>query len=391
MDQPVPPVQKCHTPQFELADRGRFQNGLRFNCLRMNIFSLCSGCNKIATWNFLCTVYSCVGPAFVIAWLLTALAFPTGASAVEENAARRPERADRVQAGTPYYIEFRVARIGTYGHSYVAYGRLNAQGRPAEHRYADLHPTGNYALMAIGHVLPVPANTKWDPEVLTLPVSSSYRRKLTAAQYKKLLAAIQRLQSEQRYWNAVTNNCNHYVGELARAVGLRTPGNFQLSYAFIPALRELNEISIRKQSNTRCVSCPLTWSEHVLSRGESLEVFRNGSAILALTACAGSPVVSGDFQQAGRRRKWRQNLGCAGPRAIAVDEPCHFPLCQARQERVHHQDGLRQKLNNVRVPQAGARQSAMSDRRSAVSGGRCPLWVISGQGGYSPPCLLYLH
>ncbi|HYK13009.1 MAG TPA: hypothetical protein VEW70_03405 [Burkholderiales bacterium] len=193
---------------------------------------------------------------FLTAWLLTALAFPTGAAAVEENAPRSPERASTAQTATPYYIEFRVARIGTYGHSYVAYGRLNAQGRPAESRYADLHPRGNYALMALGHVLPVPANTKWDPEVLTLPISASYRRKLTQAQYKKLLAAIQRSQAEQRYWNAVTNNCNHYVGELARAVGLRTPGNFQLSYAFIPALRDLNESQAGKDQTPAASSTP---------------------------------------------------------------------------------------------------------------------------------------
>ena len=106
---------------------------------------------------------------FVIAILLIALAFFSGTSAFAEKIARSPERGTAVQVGASYYIEFRVARIGAYGHSYVAYGRLNANGQPAEHRYADLHPTGNYALIAIGHVLPVPANTKWDPEVLTLP------------------------------------------------------------------------------------------------------------------------------------------------------------------------------------------------------------------------------
>ena len=161
------------------------------------------------------------------------------------------------QSSTPYYIEFRVATIGTYGHSYVSYGRLNAQGQPADRKYADLHPRGNYALMAIGHVVPVPANTKWDPEVLTLPVASSYLRKLTAAQYQKLLAAIRKSEADKdRYWNAVTNNCNHYVGELARAVGLKTPGNFQVSYAFIPALRDLNESQRSGAGTSRNTSPP---------------------------------------------------------------------------------------------------------------------------------------
>jgi hypothetical protein len=177
--------------------------------------------------------------AIAIATTLTLFASPAGA---EQSSTPAPTSTASRQSSTPYYIEFRVATIGTYGHSYVAYGRLNAQGQPADRKYADLHPRGNYALMAIGHVLPVPANTKWDPEVLTLKVASSYRRKLTATQYQKLLAAIRKSEADKdRYWNAVTNNCNHYVGELARAVGLKTPGNFQVSYAFIPALRDLNE------------------------------------------------------------------------------------------------------------------------------------------------------
>ena len=63
--------------------------------------------------------------------LLTALAIPTILAASENNAANSgPARPPAVQAGTPYYIEFRVARIGTYGHSYVAYGRLNARASP---------------------------------------------------------------------------------------------------------------------------------------------------------------------------------------------------------------------------------------------------------------------
>jgi hypothetical protein len=183
---------------------------------------------------------------FAIAIATTLIVVFAGFARAEPGSA--PAQASTVsrQSSTPYYIEFRVATIGTYGHSYVAYGRLNAQGQPADRKYADLHPRGNYALMAIGHVLPVPANTKWDPEVLTLKVASSYRRNLTAAQYQKLLTAIRKSEADKdRYWNAVTNNCNHYVGELARAVGLKTPGNFQVSYAFIPALRDLNEAKDR--------------------------------------------------------------------------------------------------------------------------------------------------
>jgi hypothetical protein len=141
-----------------------------------------------------------------------------------------------------YYIDFRVAQIGVYGHSYVAYGRLNVRGTPADAHYADLHPMGNYLVMAVGHVLPVPANTVWDPDVLKLPVASSYMRPLNAAQYAKLQLALREAQAHrQPYWNAITNNCNHFVGELAQAVGLRVPPDFQVSYLFVPSLRRMNE------------------------------------------------------------------------------------------------------------------------------------------------------
>src|SRR4029079_19132588 len=148
----------------------------------------------------------------------------------------------RSTATDRYYIDFRVAQIGVYGHSYVAYGRLNVQGKPADAHYADLHPMGNYLVMAVGHVIPGPANTVWDPDVLKLPVASSYMRPLNATQYARLQVALKEAQAQrQPYWNAITNNCNHFVGELAQAVGLRVPPDFQVSYLFVPSLRRMNE------------------------------------------------------------------------------------------------------------------------------------------------------
>ena len=53
--------------------------------------------------------------------------------------------------------------------------------------------------------------------------------------------AVKRANANTSYWNAVTNNCNHYVGQLAEAVGLRVPGAFHMSMGFIPDLQEMNE------------------------------------------------------------------------------------------------------------------------------------------------------
>lgn len=176
-------------------------------------------------------------PILVVAassnWIDCAYAQPIGQSRVSESTAK--PRAPATSTG--HYVEFRVATIGAYGHSYAVYGVVGGK-----QSYADLHPVGSYAAMALGHLLPVPANTRWDPEVLTLPVASRYRLNLSPEQYRKLLAAIDVAKATKApYWNALANNCNHFIGKLASAVGLQVPQQFQVSYSFVPALKALNE------------------------------------------------------------------------------------------------------------------------------------------------------
>ena len=174
-------------------------------------------------------------------WLLVlGLAFFAGVcpglaqDASEHTATAQPAKP---RSGGAYYVEFRAAQIGTYGHSYVVYGPTGGAAN-----YADLHPMGGYVVMALGHVLPVPANTEWDREVLKLPISARYRRSLDGQQYQRLIVAVRSAkQNKQPYWNAVTNNCNHFIGQLAQAIGLKVPGQFQVTYSFVPALRALNE------------------------------------------------------------------------------------------------------------------------------------------------------
>jgi hypothetical protein len=166
-------------------------------------------------------------------------------SATQPPASAKPAAAPRPNArAAGHYVEFRTGQIGLYGHSYAVYGRLDGRGNPASADYADLHPMGNYGMMALGHFVPVPANMEWNPEVLKLPIAHRYRRNLSAEQYKKLTATVERLRAgEKRYWNAVTNNCNHFIGELAESVGLKVPMQFHLSYGFLEDLKTINEAS----------------------------------------------------------------------------------------------------------------------------------------------------
>jgi hypothetical protein len=164
-------------------------------------------------------------------------------SASQPPASAKPPAAPRQNArAAGHYVEFRTGQIGLYGHSYAVYGRLDARGNPASAEYADLHPMGNYGMMALGHFVPVPANMEWNPDVLKLPISHRYRRNLTAEQYKNLTATVERLRAgEKRYWNAVANNCNHFIGKLAESVGLKVPMQFHLSYGFVEDMKTMNE------------------------------------------------------------------------------------------------------------------------------------------------------
>ena len=179
-----------------------------------------------------------------VAWTLVAGLLWTPAVAQTRNpqTSSVPAQAEASTSPHPggeggYYVEFRAADIGTYGHSYAVFGRTG--GRPS---YADLHPMGGYAVMALGHVLPVPANTQWDADVLKLRIAIKFRRNLSAAQYQNLLAAVRRARANRSpYWNAAANNCNHFIAELAQSVGMRVPMQFQVSYAFVESLRDIND------------------------------------------------------------------------------------------------------------------------------------------------------
>lgn len=146
-----------------------------------------------------------------------------------------------VPATVAYYVEFRAADIGVYGHSYIAYGRLGANGRPVSAQYSDFHPEGGNLGLVAGHVLPVAGDMTPEKATMTLPLTTVFRRKLTATEYNKLIAAIKVAHANTHVWNALAYNCNSFVADVAQAIGLKTPPTILFASAFIPALRDLNE------------------------------------------------------------------------------------------------------------------------------------------------------
>ncbi|MGI8526502.1 MAG: hypothetical protein ACR2K5_10075 [Pseudolabrys sp.] len=158
-----------------------------------------------------------------------------------------------VSEGRPYFIEFRSRNAANYGHAFVLYGRVGTKGT-----IAGLHPAGdrpdcvNCSVVAwtIGHILPVPAETGAsdgddEPE---LYLTARYRVRLTAAEYKKVVAFSKKKQADTKTWNALVNNCVEFIGGIADYMGLKVPSPIGIfaTRVYVEELAQLNGGKILK-------------------------------------------------------------------------------------------------------------------------------------------------
>jgi hypothetical protein len=148
----------------------------------------------------------------------------------------------------PYYVEFRVAVDGVYGHSYIAYGHLDSLGRTATATYADIHPTGDSLSALLGHFFPMEAATIPEKDTLGYKIARRFRRPLTAVEYDRLNSVISHIRAARHSWSVLAYNCNDFVADVARAMGMQTPTTLSLPYDFIPRLQAINERTLRPMS-----------------------------------------------------------------------------------------------------------------------------------------------
>ena len=103
----------------------------------------------------------------------------------------------------PYYVEFRVAVDGVYGHSYIAYGHLDSLGRTATATYADIHPTGDSLSALLGHFFPMEAATIPEKDTLGYKIARRFRRPLTAVEYDRLNSVISHIRAARHSWSVL--------------------------------------------------------------------------------------------------------------------------------------------------------------------------------------------
>jgi hypothetical protein len=143
-----------------------------------------------------------------------------------------------------YFVDFRSRTAATYGHAFIWYGRLNAQGRIGLIEVAGLHPASDNPIPYIlGHVFPVPAETgksygDLDEEYLT----ANYRVYLSEADAQRVFAYIRYKQSTSTLWLAGVYNCTGFLADIAAYMGLKTPVTATWMYPedMINSLKEIN-------------------------------------------------------------------------------------------------------------------------------------------------------
>jgi len=156
-----------------------------------------------------------------------------------------------------YFVDFRARTAASYGHAFVWYGQLNADGQVGLIEVAGLHPATDSPIpYVIGHVFPVPSETgksygDLDEEYLT----ANYRVYLSEADAQRVFAHIRHMQESSPVWVAGVYNCTAFIADIADYMGLKTPVGATWMYPedMVNKLKEINggreEVSLTNASH----------------------------------------------------------------------------------------------------------------------------------------------
>jgi len=190
--------------------------------------------------------------AAVTLFVATALsAFVTSSvTAIEANQSTVAPVTQTRATPKPYFVEFRARSAATYGHMYVLYGQVNGRGEIIKSDIAGLHPAGdsndceNCSVVSwtLGHLLFVPSETgASDGDLEEKYVTARYRIMVDAATFKTVSAHIAEMKRDTPLWNALWRNCVSFGNDIAKYVGLKTPGFIWMEPKdYVEKLRELN-------------------------------------------------------------------------------------------------------------------------------------------------------
>src|SRR6185369_9173668 len=142
----------------------------------------------------------------------------------------------------PYFIEFRARAAQSYGHTFAVYGRVGQ--KITADQVVGLHPfTESPIPWMAGHLILVPSETgASDGDTEDQYIIARYRILLNEQDYRRVVTHMKQMQASSPVWHAVLYNCNAFVADIAKYMGLKTPFfTLLMPKEFITQLRELNE------------------------------------------------------------------------------------------------------------------------------------------------------
>jgi hypothetical protein len=165
----------------------------------------------------------------------------SAASAQISSQSQNTRSAAATSGSGQYYFEFRSRQAWDYGHTFVVFGRVGEA--PSKKNVAGLSPKGDDPQMwLMGHYVPVPSDTGWtDGDLEDRYITSRYRVLVSKEQYDRTVAYIRQLQAKSTTWSVELYNCNAFVADIARFMGLRVPSSSWIyPKVFVSNMRKIN-------------------------------------------------------------------------------------------------------------------------------------------------------
>ena len=156
----------------------------------------------------------------------------------------RVVNATRMDPAHPYYMEMRLRQTPMLpvGHVYIAYGRLGPDGQPIDEKLIMLSPLGGYAGAAIAAAAPMPGVLVPYGDDCKLNPIAAYRVSLSAVDFEKLLLRIQQAKAKVPAYHLFQYNCNHFLSDVAKSVGILPPENiYKPSLVYFYEMMDRNE------------------------------------------------------------------------------------------------------------------------------------------------------
>jgi hypothetical protein len=138
------------------------------------------------------------------------------------NAGSSDAAASAPVAALPYYVEFRTRPYFSITHTFLVYGAQDSSGHPLEAKSAGFFPNAGAIGPFIG-IIAIGGEVGDETYYVPLPSSTIFHRNLTAEQYERLTAYIDKERAESKVYNLIFNNCNDFVAGAADAIGLKVP------------------------------------------------------------------------------------------------------------------------------------------------------------------------